>query len=751
MKKILLLIIGCVFAVIAEGAFTLVENGESGAVICVPAKPSPFEEFTARELQNYLKAISGAELEIVKNDALPETPAIIVGNHPANRELLAALDKAATQYDRFAIECKGSYLHIAAPHSSGISYGGWEFLQQLGVEWLMPGKMGTYIPTQKTIKLNDFRQIHEPRCEFRSSTNYIDAGLEWRLEQQGAELYVREMENGFNAAHMYAWRMRLNSTTQDRRDAYAILGAGHSYAAYLPIERYRKDHPEWYGLRDGKRQQPGEAWQICFNNQEAAAEFAKNALQEVEATLGSGVPQERIMLCVSPNDHEVFCLCDKCNAMKDPDGYSSNVLNFANMVAAHIHAKYPAVKITYYVYHTYGRVPTKVKPAPGVYAFITAWTAFNSLAVNNAKPLMNPGGNRIFADVFKWFVENSAGVYVYPYYGHYEIFSCWPMQTQMNYDFKAMAKCPKFLGMNSESHLHWGTQPLNLYLFPKLLWNPDADQAALIQNFCRKAYGAAADEARQLFAVQQAQMDRLDYICGNGIEVRELLTPQVIGECDKLTKRIQAKMPRMDEPTRWRTQILLDGWKYSKLYAEAINSLMYGTSPDLQPKIKANFEAITDFVKSEHGRYVFVAGTIEYNLRSYRSMVEVNLHDLPAGKSEWGGAIYYGSALKFYAKMRNINYGLWGMHLPGKSEGSFDWTLKTRAGKIKALTIDLSLIDGSLKVYVGNDLIAEKGGPVVIPAKYLNKPEITIRVTGRNDKDNEVIWIAGARVNAEVE
>lgn len=755
MRKLLLFIAVCAAAT-GFGAFDLIRDGAGKAEIRIPSTATEAESFAAGELQTYLERISGARLPITRGDDAPEGAAIILGNHPANAALLAELGQKTSDYDCFALAGDGDTLNIAAPNSSGVLYGAWEFLQQLGVEWLLPGLKGVYVPKLATIHIADQRQWHRPGTEFRSSTNYFDAGMPWMLGQSGPKLMVEEMEHGYNAASMYAWRMRLNSSAFDGRDSYRILGAGHSYAIYVPIERYHADHPEWFGLRNGKRQQPGEAWQLCFTSTEAAAEFARNAMTEIANSIAEGIPEERILLFVSPNDHEVFCQCGRCLAMIDDDGYySSNVLNFANLVAEQVRRHYPKVKVTYYVYHTYGRVPTKVMPAEGVYPFITAWTANNSLAVNNAKPLMDPAGNRIFAQVFDWFAKHSSGVYVYPYYGHFVIFGAWPQQTQMDYDFKKMAGYPNFLGMNSESHLHWGAQPLNLYLYPKLLWNPQLDQEQAIRDFCRKAYGPAGDLARRFFAAQQAQMDRLSYICGDGIEVKDLLPPAVIAECDGLMRQIEARFAEMDADTLWRSKLLADGWRCSRLYAEAMHFLASGDKPELQVEVKARFDALSEFMNTEEGRFAVEVRCVDtFNLPAYLNMVSVNLHDLPAGESQWGGTLYYGSSLKFFAAMRGITFGLWGLYLPPHSSGSFDWKFGSRAGLLQSLTVDLGVNTGAVKVSVLQDgvphPIAEAGGAVAVPEQYLGVPELTLRVEGVNSSDHEICWMSTARVTATV-
>jgi hypothetical protein len=46
---------------------------------------------------------------------------------------------------------------------------------------------------------------------------------------------------------------------------------------------------------------------------------------------------------------------------------------------------------------------------------------------------------------------------------------------------------------------HWATQGLNYYVLAKLLWKPEADVDALVDDYCRAGFGPAADEVKAYF------------------------------------------------------------------------------------------------------------------------------------------------------------------------------------------------------------------------------------------------------------
>lgn len=743
-------------------AFDVAADGKSDAVIVLPAEPSRGERFAAQELRNYLEEIAGVRLPMVADDETPEGPAILIGSHPGNAETARKLDAAQDGYERYAIRVAGDKLHLTAPHTIGLTHAVWDYLEELGVDWLLPTRLGTYVPKLAVVRAEDREDYLAPPIEFRSSTNYANAGEQWYIDSAGGYPHKAE-EQGVNAARLHAMRLRLNSNcTFDKADSYVILGAGHSYMYYLPIERYGKEHPEYFGEKNGRRQQPGEEWQICSSNVEAAELFAANALEDIRKNLASGVPPERILLFVSPNDHESLCDCAECAKLIDPDGYrSSQILHFANLVADAVHRREPEVKIIYYVYHNYGRIPTKEEPHRNVYPFITAWTANNSLAVNNAKPLTDPAGNRIFAEVYDWFANHADGVFVYPYYGHYLWFTPWPMVTQMKTDLPRMYSYGNFKGMDSESHLHWGTQNLNFYLHPKLLWNPELDVEAAVETYCRKAYGPAAPEALAYYRLLQRQMDGCGYICGEQIEITAVLTPEVMAECGRLMAAAAEKLPEMDEATAWRTEVLLAGWRYSAKFGRMMQLIRYGDRPECQPELKQLFDEINAFADTEFGKLVFENRIIKGVCGGVADAVKINLAAIPKGDSYYSDRFLYGGTLKFYADFENTQFDLWGVQAQPGREGRITLPLKTAEGVFKKVMLDFYLTSPGMRLW-GVDAAGQQQlirdfsasgptGPVEVPEALLGREMLTLVWTLDNASETACGMLLYGSVSCSVE
>lgn len=87
----------CLLGLSLSGAELLTEGGRSRYEIVLPADAVPAEQTAARELQSFLKQISGVELPIV---ASPSGPAIFIGQSPETASALGIPDWKRLKPDR---------------------------------------------------------------------------------------------------------------------------------------------------------------------------------------------------------------------------------------------------------------------------------------------------------------------------------------------------------------------------------------------------------------------------------------------------------------------------------------------------------------------------------------------------------------------------------------------------------------------------------------------------------------------------
>src|SRR5688500_16371058 len=118
----------------------LVRDGRvEGRIIAPTAAGATLTDdvLAGRELQAYLKKITGEEVPIFQNAGDKKTAVrIAVAGQPS----AAGWDGAVPPPDGFTIETQGSTLWIVGGDARGALYGVYDLLEkELGVRWFMPG------------------------------------------------------------------------------------------------------------------------------------------------------------------------------------------------------------------------------------------------------------------------------------------------------------------------------------------------------------------------------------------------------------------------------------------------------------------------------------------------------------------------------------------------------------------------------------------------------------------------------------
>jgi hypothetical protein len=86
-----------------------------------------------------------------------------------------------------------------------------------------------------------------------------------------------------------------------------LHGPAHSFDHFLSSKAYFKIHPEWFGIRGGKRvPQAALGAQFCWSNADARREFVKNATEFIAAAPLVST------FCTIPFDGGPACECDAC-------------------------------------------------------------------------------------------------------------------------------------------------------------------------------------------------------------------------------------------------------------------------------------------------------------------------------------------------------------------------------------------------------------------------------------------------------
>jgi len=279
----------------------LVKKGVAKAVIVVADDASSPIRKAAEELQYHLKRASGAALPIVTASS-PEGEAgtsvrVLVG-------FGAGIDVETLLPEEYVIKTVDNALCIVGEQRShepkATAYGVYDFLDRaLGVRWLWPGDVGTFVPKRSTIVVEPLDIRGRPALEKRHLRTQIRSShTEQAVLPLLDETALRAIE-----AEAQEWLDR------HRMGGRSSFGFGHAFGKWW--DRYHEAHPDYFAVPPDGIKQPSPSAnrvKLCVSNPAVTDQI----LEEWRA---AGRPDN---WNVCPNDSRGFCTCENCRAL---DGF----------------------------------------------------------------------------------------------------------------------------------------------------------------------------------------------------------------------------------------------------------------------------------------------------------------------------------------------------------------------------------------------------------------------------------------------
>jgi len=473
MIKLLFMALLAGLAATASTETQRVAKDRFGTVLLVQSdSASASEQTAAKEIQKYWRQVTGYTPAIMSK---PSERAVNIWVGPVGVPE-AFLDKATlTGLGGQGILLKtidtANMLIVGGP-DSGTLYAAYQFIEDaLGVRFLAPDY--TYIPPMPaSIPCVNHRFV--PPFEYRYTTN---------------------MNREPNVSY-YLQAHRFNE------------GPGftcHSVYHLLPPEKHFKDHPDFYSMIDGKRIAPTEFdWrdvhmtpsllrqvgQLCMTNPATIEALTKAILDQIDKAPSNKWPH------ISQMDWENWCTCDTCAAIDArEESHIGATLFGINQIAENVEKARPGYGIETLAY-TFTRKPPKyMKPRPNVAIKLC------SIECDFSRPLSDPNSelNRKFAgDIEKW-SKLAPRLHVWDYTTNFRNF-----QTPFPNFHVLQPNVQFFLNHNVRGIFEQGSidrggefAPLRGYLLAKLMWNPEADVKALMDEFLHLYYGEAAPYIRE--------------------------------------------------------------------------------------------------------------------------------------------------------------------------------------------------------------------------------------------------------------
>jgi len=451
----------------------LARDGTSPYVILLPDDPHPAERTAAVELQSFLKQVTGAELPVLSEAQAPQgKPIIGVGPCRAAARLAPGLDIAAMAADAIVLKTAGADLLLAGPRPRGTLYAVYSFLEDVvGCRWWTSTEQT--IPSRPTLPIPDLDTTYAPALISR-------------------EAFYHDAFEG-----VFAPRLKLNGhfarIPPGRGGHMSIVGWCHTFFQILPPDRYFAAHPEWYSEIGGKRSADGT--QLCLTNPEMRAEFVRAAKEWIRKEPGAG------LISVSQNDWGGKCECANCRTLEQQEGAASGpLLQFVNAVAEEIEKDDPGLLVETLAY-SYTRQPPKgVRPRRNVVIRLC------SIECSYVQPLETGEQNVTFRHDIEAWSAIAPKLYVWDYVTNFANYLLpHPNLRVLAPNIRTFVKhhAVGLFEQGDAGSTVGDFVRLRAWLIAHLLWDPSRDDSALIDEFLKGYYGAAAPYLRQYLDLRQ--------------------------------------------------------------------------------------------------------------------------------------------------------------------------------------------------------------------------------------------------------
>lgn len=448
-----------------QADYTLFSGKETNYRIAVSKLASESEQWAARELQHWMREISGAEFPVMPVEESYTGPQIVVGYNSVVQEMTGRPAPADAD-ESFRYCSYGADILIYGGRQRGTMYGVMAFLEnELGCRWYTPTV--SVIPRREQLAFTSFEHAEAPGIRVRNDFYY----------------------EAFDS--IWAARNRMNGTMSVRNQPGGVEGywSVHTFYPLMPPDEFYGKHPEYYSLINNKRIH--EHAQLCLTN----PDVLKIVTERIKKRMREN--PEYLIYDVSQNDWDNPCQCDKCqNIVKQEGSESGVIIWFVNQVAAAIEKEFPGKFIGTLAYK-YTRKPCKtIKPRDNVVVRLCSIECCFSHGIRSCPR------NKSFLEDLEGWSAIAKNLYIWDYVVYFQHYIMpYPNMLVLQSNINTFKENHAIGIMEQAAYQSRGGEfaELRSYLISRLLWNPDCNVEDVIDDFMYGYYGRAGKYVRQYF------------------------------------------------------------------------------------------------------------------------------------------------------------------------------------------------------------------------------------------------------------
>ncbi len=422
---------------------------------------TPETNFAADELSNYLYRATGRDFEIVENSSLEikDQQYIIIGKLTKRLKDKLGITSRLTKKESFLIKKYEDDLYILGKTELATIYGVYFFLEKyVGIRWL--SKNYQYIP-ENVLKISVPAEevVQVPRFDYREV--FIGEG-------DDPDFALKLMDNG-RLGHRNWLPLKFgNVFIKSAREL-------------VPSKKYAKKHPEFF----------------CGGQLDYTLPKVKRiALRNADKQLRKLDNSIKYYFVIGHRDIGSYCTNDaSMKSIKRGGSPATPYIEFVSYIAEKLKDKYPNVTFLASAYQWSRKPPNKTVSIPDNMGIF-----FTDIDANFAKPTTAPENRHIFKDLRGW-LKLTKHILVWHYITNFNnYFQSYPNIYATARDIKTFSRYKKIKGVflqGAYGNVTGDLSDLKLWVFSKLLWNPNQNVDELIKEFTDYFYGNGAPYIRE--------------------------------------------------------------------------------------------------------------------------------------------------------------------------------------------------------------------------------------------------------------
>ncbi len=530
-------------------ALTLANDGRTAYRVVIAASADPQVRAVAEDFVRVFEEMTGAQLPLATDAEPMGAHEILIGPSKHLDELSVYIDWEALGEEGYVIRTRGpSPLHPGGPHLAlfGGLVGGtrnavYTFLDEhLGCRFYSPGL--TVIPRRSELRIGVLHEEKVPVFEARNVCAWVGVPLwasrarlnyfrpevlhvEWlpsmKMNRTPAIESIVHSESGYDWVRLFReWFTSdplvagsffcASSPDPDRTNPASVSGLHTLGKDMLVPSTLFEEHPDYFALRadrhDGKRHPANGVCPSSPGALDVAVQTAKGWLRQT--------PYAR-MVSVSMADLYYACGCERCKRAGEkwtytqpitPQGKTTRptrnrwlsfgvrssgvLLDFVNRAADEIHEDFPDVLVHTFAYNWTTYPPDNWQPTRGL---VIDFAPLQSCRYHSLAQCAHNEEVFGYWTKLRLWTSRCPHVWVWDYAYSNDTMPA-PVLKHRGLFYRELATAGvKGAVVHMCGSIEQWLGELRVYVYSKLMWNPEYDIFAGIAEYCTHAYGAAGE------------------------------------------------------------------------------------------------------------------------------------------------------------------------------------------------------------------------------------------------------------------